>query len=106
MLNKANLLDREANAWSSLQGLMAVLALPATRREDGVYRKRQVEVEISRNAWVQIDSMAVEPDRLVFWYGTNGRRVEYVFERSEGAPRWRVEAATKLVFVLGEESHA
>ena len=33
--------------------------------------------------------VAIEPFRLIFYQGMNGTRRQWVFERSEGVPRWR-----------------
>ncbi len=92
-----NSTTEESNAWARLRGLVAVLSLPAHRCDDGIFRKRKVEVELDANTWVAVDSMAIESERIVFWFGTNGTRVEYVFPR-DACPRWRVEPSTPQRF--------
>lgn len=93
------LLQQDANAWASLSGLMAVLALPAVRQPNGVYRRRDVEVEIAPGVWQAVDSIAVEAERLVFWFGPANARIEFVFLRVDGAvPRWRQAEQSTGVF--------
>ncbi len=87
----------ESNAWAKLRGLMAVLALPPVRFADGVFRKRLIEVEIAEGTWAAVNAIAVEPERLVFWFGINGERVEYVFPRSH-VPNWRIEPSPPQIF--------
>lgn len=80
------LLAKDPEAWSSLSGLMAILALPAING-----RRRTVEVEVAPDVWQEVDSVAVEQHRVCFWFGANGSRTEYTFSRAGGgAPRWRV----------------
>lgn len=74
--------------WARLQGLMATLALPARRHQDGVYRKPRVEVHIA-NAWEPIDTVTIESDRVTFSFGINGSQREWIFLRAEGIPPWR-----------------
>ncbi len=88
------------NDWASLKGLMAVLALPAVRCVDGTFRKRMIEVEVSRGVWVPIRHMAIEPERIVVWHGDNGERNEYVFLRAAGVPRWRIEQRGEAGFMV------
>lgn len=86
------LLRTDAEAWASLRGLMAVLALPPVHCADGAQRKRVVEVEIAPGVWQVVDSIAIEEHRIRFWH-TNGVRAEFVFLRMDNAvPRWRIEA--------------
>lgn len=89
----AELLRADADAWASLQGLMAVLALPPIHCRDGSQRRRRVEVEITPGVWQVVDSIAIGPQVIQFWFGTNGSRTEYTFLRTEAtlAPRWRIE---------------
>lgn len=85
------LLANDAEAWSSLRGLMAMLALPPIHQPGGGARKRPVEVEIAPGVWQVVDSMAIEEHRIRFWH-TNGVRTEFVFLRMGNTiPRWRIE---------------
>lgn len=89
----SQLLDEDAEAWASISGLMASLALPPVFGLDRQPRKRIVEIEIAPRSglWSEIDGVAIEADRLVFFVGTNGHREEYVYRRRvEPLPAWRV----------------
>ncbi len=99
--NDRTMRDTQATpeAYASLQGLMAMLALPPVRCDDGTFRKRRVEIEIADGIWACIDSMIIEAERLLFTFGANGTRVEYVFARSEGVPEWRVERIEAVAFM-------
>jgi hypothetical protein len=83
------LLEEDPEAWARLSGLMATLALPPLRHFDGSSRKPSVEIEITPGVWALVDALAIESNRLLFWYGENGTRREYVFPKAAGIPRWR-----------------
>lgn len=89
----AELLEQDAESWSRLSGMMAVLALPPTRHADGEYYRRAVEIEIAPKTWAIVDCVSIESDRFVFWQnGKSGQPIApaYQFSRSEGAPAWRL----------------
>lgn len=83
----SELLHDDAEAWASLSGLMAILALPPIRE-----RHRVVEVEITPGMWQLVHSIAIEANVIRFWFGTNGSRTEFTFLRTafDRVPRWRV----------------
>lgn len=87
----AGLLDTDVEAWSRLSGLLAMLALPPVRCDDGRYQRRLIEIEIAPGSdkWTAIDGLTIEPTRLIFYTGMNGTRRQWVFVRPEGVPRWR-----------------
>lgn len=87
----SSLLQEDAEGWSRLKGLMAMLALPGVRNpESNTLQNRVVQIEIRRDVWTAIDAVAIEAERVIFWVGTNGSRQEFVFRRSEGVPQWRM----------------
>lgn len=87
----AELLEQDAESWSRLSGMMAILALPSTRRPGGEYRSTPIEIEIAHETWAVVDCLAIESDQFVFWRTVNGRPIEpsFRFPRAGGAPRWR-----------------
>jgi len=87
----AILMTENVEGWARLSGLMAVLALPPVRGNDKTYRRAAVEIEVARGIWTEIDAVAIEADRLIFWFGKNGERQEYPFARAEGVPQWRTK---------------
>jgi len=91
----AKLIEEDVEAWARLQGLLAMLALPPMREDDGVVRRILVEIEVSPNKWVPIEGVTIEPHRLIFHYGTNGTRVQYPYAREDGIPRWRTPRAKR-----------
>lgn len=93
-------MDVPAENEARLKGLFAVLALPARRAADGSFRRPMVEVEVAPGTWSPIDSISVESERLTFSYGSNGTRVEYVFDRKESVPRWRTPDIGHRHFVV------
>ena len=87
----AGLLDEDAEGHARLSGLLAVIALPPTRQTDGTVRKRTIEIETTPGgAWVAIEGVAVEFNRVICWTGTNGSRRQYEYLRGAAIPRWRV----------------
>ena len=95
--------DLDDEQAARLHGLMAMLALPARRGDDGVYRRLLVEIEVARGRWAPVDSVIIESDRLVFSYGVNGHRREYTFVAGEDVPQWRTERPSRRVFVNQED---
>ena len=73
-----------------LLGLMSQLGLPPRVGADGKTRRVLVEVEVAPGVWSPVDSAALDDERLVLSYGTNGRRREWKFRRGEPVPRWRL----------------
>lgn len=90
----AGLLDENAEEWSRMAGLLAVLALPPLRESDGTYRRQLIEIEISHGRWAAIDGVTIEAHRVLFHHGRNGSSVQYEFTRAEGVPRWRQVRST------------
>lgn len=91
--------DPEQNA--RLHGLIAVLGLPAVRCIDGEWRRPLVEVEIAHGLWEPVDGLSIEAERLVFYFGALPARVEWVFNRKEGVPRWRQPRESQPVLSFG-----
>lgn len=83
-------MDEAENA-ARLTGLLAMLALPMVRCDDGLYRRRLVELEISAGRWVAIEGIAIEAHRIIVWSGRNGSRTQFEFRKSEGCPPWRTD---------------
>jgi hypothetical protein len=86
-----DLLDKDAEGWARLSGLLAMLGLPPTRLSDGTYRRRAIEIEVKPNTdrWVLIDGVTIEHHRIICWWGSNGTRVQYEYVRGEQMPKWR-----------------
>jgi hypothetical protein len=82
------LLETDAESWSRMAGLLAMLALPSLRDSDGTYRKQLIEIEILPGQWRAIDGVTIEAHRTVFHFGRNGSSVQYEFT-SASVPRWR-----------------
>lgn len=82
----AMLLERDAEGWARLQGLMATLALPQVASG-----ARRVEVEVAPDTWVQITSCAFDSEKLTFWCGV-ACVVCFEFRHTEPVPRWRMDA--------------
>lgn len=83
--------DDAAENHARLRGAMAMLSLPHVRTAEGTQRRRVVEIEIAAGQWAIVDAVSVEPERVVFSFGTNGTRVEYVFPKASRLPRSRVD---------------
>jgi hypothetical protein len=85
------ILEQDPEAWSSLRGIMATLALPSLRYPGGVVRRKTVEIELVpfSDTWVEIDAVIIEAERVTFTFGVNGHSQQYVFNRAESLPRWR-----------------
>lgn len=81
--------ERENEA--RLAGVMAVLALPALHCDDGSHRRREVEIEID-GVWHHIDGVSFDNDRVMFHFGANGHRSEFIFPHRARMPRWRIDA--------------
>lgn len=86
----AGLLDEDAEGWARLSGMMAMLALPPVRRDDGTFRARVVEIEVAPNRWLRVDGVALEAHRLICWHGSNGSRIQFEYPRGAAIPRWRM----------------
>jgi hypothetical protein len=84
------LLNLDPEAWASMRGLMAMLALPLVHSRDGKEHRRIVEVEVSPNVWRGVDQISVTVDDVVVSAGLNGHRQEWRFPIARGVPRWRM----------------
>lgn len=82
----AALLESDPEGWSSLRGMMAMLALPLVHG-----RGIAVEVEIAPGTWRPIDQVSVTATTITAAVGMNGHRTEYPFPIAGGVPRWRCE---------------
>lgn len=82
------IMDDAENA-ARLAGLLAMIALPMVRDGEGRYRRRVIEIEVAPGKWAAVDGVAIERERMLFWSGNNGTRMQYEFRSSEGCPRWR-----------------
>lgn len=91
----AMLLERDAEGWARLQGLMATLALP--QFASGA---RKVEVEVAPDVWAHITSCAFDSEKLTFWCGT-AMIVAFEFHHTEPVPRWRTDEQPILPPVAG-----
>lgn len=81
--------DTADERWSRLQGLMAALSLPAVRCvDDGIYRKRVIEIEVVAGKWMPVDAVVIDDTCVLFSSGNNGSRAEYPFVGGI-VPRWR-----------------
>ncbi len=89
--------DNEAR----VKGLLAVLALPAVRDEEGRERRRVVEIEYRPGQWEQVDGCSVDGDKLIFWRGRNGTSVQFSCPPSR-CPPWRMDRPTPRYFVEDE----
>lgn len=87
----AKRVDRTSEDGSRLHGLLAVLALPARRQADGVYRRPVVEVEIQKHPskWAAVENLVIDADGMTFFWGTNGSTVQYRFP-GRTCPAWRM----------------
>lgn len=74
--------------WARLQGLLAMLALPPLRRDDGQMWRVVVEVEIAKGKWAPVETLSIDDKGLTFTWGRNGSTVEYKFP-GESCPPWR-----------------
>jgi hypothetical protein len=83
----AALLESDPEGWSSLRGMMAMLALP----ELVSGRKRRVEVEVAPDVWEPIDRVSVSPEWIVVAFGVNGHTQEWEYPQPGPVPNWRVE---------------
>lgn len=84
--------DVGAEDAARLHGVMAMLALPEVRCDDGTFRRREVDIEIAPGKWQRVDGVSVEAERVVFFFGVNGHRQQWVFVKGERVPRWRCDA--------------
>lgn len=87
----AILLESDAEGWSRLQGLMAILALPLVAAG-----ARKVEIEVSPGVWASITSCAFDSEMLTFWCGKH-ITVAYEFRHGEQVPRWRMHGEQEVV---------
>lgn len=78
------LLARDPESWSSLQGLFALMRLPAT--EEG---RQHLEVERAEG-WMQVDAVDVRDGMVTFTKGHNGHSEVYSVLATGPLPRWRV----------------
>lgn len=85
------LLHIDVEGWARLSGLLAVLALPEMRLDDGTYRRRAIEIEVKPRSdrWTLIDGICIEHHRIICFWGSNGTRQQYEFMRGEQMPMWR-----------------
>lgn len=74
-----------------LHGVMAMLALPQVRQDDGSYRRREVEIEIDSDVWQIVESASFDHERVTFRFGMNGTARSWTFDVRR-CPRWRVDA--------------
>ncbi len=95
-------MDEAENA-ARLAGLLAMLALPMVRCDDGMYRRRMIEAEVSPGKWAEVHGASIEAHRLILWSGTNGSRIQYEFRSSEGCPRWRTERTGERKHMIDDE---
>lgn len=77
-----DLLERDAEGWARLSGLVAIL---------GLTTRRQVEIELvpNSNEWAVIDGISITREKLECYWGVNGHREVFVFRRGESVPEWR-----------------
>jgi len=85
---RAELIDRTSEDGARLHGLLAVLALPAMRCQDGAYRRPKVEIEIKRGVWAEVESIIIDDKGMTFLFGTNGHTTRYHFPGTI-CPNWR-----------------
>lgn len=86
------LLARDPEGWSCLQGLFAMLRLPAT--DEG----RQ-HLEIDRGGdlgWMQVDQIVVNLDAIAYTKGHNGHSEVFTVSTGSPVPRWRVKPGPKM----------
>jgi hypothetical protein len=68
-------------------GLIAVLALPPTRRPDGSWAKRAIEI-LDEREWHRVERVLIVDHWIIFGAGAHVHRREWRFHRTE-VPPWR-----------------
>ena len=84
-----SILARDPEAWSRLQGAMAILALPSVRCADRSQATRLIEIEVEPGVWEAADRVTVTPEAVIFAHGVNGHTKHYPFDLG-AIPQWRV----------------
>lgn len=88
MLRTVTFVDSEAHA--RLLGLMAVLALPPVRCDEGTTTKRPlVEIEVHTGVWRPVETIIVLDTLIVLSFGKNGSTRTYRFLTAD-CPAWRM----------------
>jgi hypothetical protein len=93
-----------------LSGLLAILALPLLRGDDGHLRRINVEILLRGDSgltgiesrWVSVEGADVEAGKLTIWAGSNGKRMRWEFDATK-CPEWRtIKPAPK--FLIDDEN--
>ncbi len=98
----AALLESDPEGWSSLRGMMAMLALPPVTRKhpmpgvSSFSTRRRVEVQVTPGVWHVIDQVSVTTEAVTVAQGKNGHRAEWVFPLAGGVPAWRCQSGGYL----------
>jgi hypothetical protein len=82
----AALLERDPEGWSCLQGLLAMMRLPATdesRQHLEIYRGSEL-------GWMQVDRITINPDVIAYAKGHNGHSEVYSVHAGTSIPAWKV----------------
>ncbi len=91
-------MDHEAENAARLSGLVAMLALPMVRTQDGRDRRRVIEIEYRPGQWERVDAVEVKAQTLTFWRGANGSSVQFSVPASR-CPRWRADKAESRTLI-------
>lgn len=86
VMDNIDFCPKHTEAWARTEGLLVALAAQPIRRKDGTFASAGVEVEVEEGQFSQIETMAIDSDRIIITT-TDSKRIERTL--LEGAPAWR-----------------
>ena len=91
-------MDYEAENAARISGLCAMIALPMVRTDDGMFRRRVIEVEYRPGQWEAVEGIEVKENTLMMWRGSNGSTIRFSVPATR-CPRWRADKAESRTLI-------